>query len=125
MDNRADSGDEYLLWVDGKTEAFATWATAGKARHAEDGSNTYADRRCQRERGFHPERIEAARMTEPRRARRFLRVRDERLQEPALLGGRMDTASAKGYFARLGADALRQRSGVQFRPTGRLTAMTA
>ncbi|MBV6415866.1 MAG: hypothetical protein CMLOHMNK_00389 [Steroidobacteraceae bacterium] len=57
---------------------------------------------------FHTDGIEAARMTEPRRAKRFLPVRDERLQEPALLGSRMDTASAKGYFARPDADALRQ-----------------
>lgn len=34
---------------------------------------------------FHPDGIEAARTTEPGRARRFLPVRDERLQEPALL----------------------------------------
>jgi hypothetical protein len=63
--------------------------------------------------GLHPGGIGAARMTEPGRAGRFLPVRDERLQEPALLGGRMGTASAKGCFARPDADALRQLSGVQ------------
>ncbi|AMN47728.1 hypothetical protein ACG33_11585 [Steroidobacter denitrificans] len=57
---------------------------------------------------FHPDGIEATRMTEPKRARRFLPIRDERLQEPALLGSRLGPASAKGYFARPDADALRQ-----------------
>lgn len=46
-----------------------------------------------------PRGVGAARMAEPKRARRFLPVRDERLQEPALLGSRMGPASAKGYFA--------------------------
>jgi hypothetical protein len=52
-------------------------------------------------------------MTEPRRARWFLPVRDERLQEPALLGQPDGSGVGEGYFARPDADALRQRSGVQ------------
>jgi hypothetical protein len=51
--------------------------------------------------------------TEARRA--VPPFRDERLQEPALLGGRLGPASTKGDFARSGANALRQRSGVQAR----------
>lgn len=51
-------------------------------------------------------------MTEPKRVGRFLPVRDERLQEPALLASRMGTASPKDYFARPDADALRQLFGV-------------
>jgi hypothetical protein len=70
---------------------------------------------AERQEWFHPEGIEATRVTEPRRVWRSLPIRDERLQEPALLGSRLGPASAKGYFARRGADALRQRSGVQAR----------
>lgn len=62
-------------------------------------------------------------MTEPKRAWRFLPVRDERLQEPALLGGRMGTASAKGDFARL--TLMPCASYPVFEPTDKLIAMTA
>jgi hypothetical protein len=45
---------------------------------------------------FHPEGIEATRVMEPERVWWFLTVGDERLQEPALLGGRLGPTSTKG-----------------------------
>jgi len=47
------------------------------------------------EAGSAPRGFGATRMTEPRRVWRFLPIRDERLQEPALVGGRLGPASAK------------------------------
>lgn len=93
-EKRADSCDEYLLWVDGRGSAHR--AAGGGRPERCDEAPEQVGRAAERQEWFHPEGVEATRVTEPRRVWRFLPVGDERLREPALLGGPVGSGIGEG-----------------------------
>ena len=118
IDDQADSGDEYLLWVDEKGNALRAVAD-GRPERNEDGYGTDRQIATERAEWFHPEGIGATRMTEPRRVWRFLPSGMSTCRNLRSRAAGWVRPRRRRNLARLGANALRQRSGVQARRQAR------